>query len=177
VDQQISEATRSGNAGIRHRGGRPEPPLAPHLTALADSGPRAQPVAAPSSNSDDLRVAPPFAAPGMVLVAALSIATGYHWLHVLPDGSFRPTALLFALTAPPATFTLTRHVDARHVPGPRIVARLSAGMGLVLGLMVALDHNSTLSRVLGVTSLVLAVALAYLAFASERRRLPSAHND
>lgn len=177
VNQQFSAATRSGTAGARHGKGRCQPSLTAHPTVLADSGPRVQPVVTQSSNPDHIRVAPQFAAPGLVLVAALAIYTGYHCLHLFPSGSSRLTALLFALFAAPGTLALTRHVDAPQVPGARIVARISAGMGLILGLMVAVDHNSPFSRVLGVTSLVLAVALVSLAFASEHRQLPPAHND
>ena len=110
-------------------------------------------------------------------MAALAIFSGYHWLHLFPNGTSRPTALLFALVAVPATFALTRRVDAPQVPRARIVARVCAGIGLILSLVDAVDHRSPFSWVLGVTSLVLAIALVSLAFASERSRPPSAHND
>ena len=177
VDQQLSRATRNGTAGVRHGYERTEPFLTAHQTVLADWSPRVQQGAGRTSNAEHVRGAPKLAAPGLVLVAALAIPSGYHWLHLFPNGSFRPAALLFVLLATPATFALTRHLGAPEVPAARIVARVSAGMGLVLGRMVAVDPDSPLRRVLGVTSLVLAAALVSLAFASERRRLPSVHRD
>ena len=177
VNQQFSEVIHSGTIGIRHRFERAGSLLTTHPSVTADGGPRPLPATESSSPPDDSPETPRFAAPGLVLTAALAIVTGYHWLHLFPSGSFGPGAFLFALCAAPATFALTRHLDAPQVPGARIVARVSAGLGLILGLVVVVDHNSPLRRVLGVTSLILAVALVSLAFASERRRLPPAHHN
>jgi hypothetical protein len=156
VDEQFGEAIRSGTLGVRHGDGRVVP---------SDSGPRAR-----ARNADRDPGLPLFAAPGLVLLAALAIFAGYRWLNLFPNRSLQPTSLLFALAVAPATFALTRHVHAPQVPGTRVVARACAGTVLVLGLTVAVDHIALLSRVLGVTSLVLAVALVSLVVASERHR-------
>lgn len=174
MDLQFSKATHSGTGGFRHGHGRAEPSLTAQPTVQADGGPSVPLAATLTSHSDDRQVAPRLAAPGLVLVAAFAIIAGYHWLHLFPNGSTRPAALLFALLAAPATFALTRHVDAPRVPGARIVARVCAVIGLVLGFVEAVDHNSPCSWLLGVTSLVLAMALVCLAFASEHRRPPPA---
>jgi len=167
VDEQFSEAIRSGILGVQHGDGRAVP---------SDSGPRARPAARARIADRDPGL-PLFAAPGLVLLAALAIFAGYRWLNLFPNGSLRPTSLLFALAVAPATFALTRHVHAPQVPGARVVARACAGTVLVLGLTVAVDHIALLSRVLGVTSLVLAVALVSLVVASERHRRPAAPTD
>jgi len=177
VNQQFSEVAQSGTIGIRHRFGRTGSLPTAHSSVIADGGSRHLPATDVSSPPDDNPVTPRFAAPGLVLMAVLAIFTGYHWLHLFPNGSFRPVAVLFAIVAMPATFALTRHLIAPQVPGPRFVARVSATIGLILGLVVLVDGDSSLRWVLGVTSLVLAVALVSLAFASERRRLPPAHHN
>jgi len=174
MDLHLSEATHSGTAGLRHGHARAEPSLTAQPTVQADGGPPVPLVSALTSHSDHRQAAPRLAAPGLVLVAAFAIFAGYHWLHLFPNGSTRPTALLFALFAAPATFVLTRHVDAPQVPGARIVARVCAVIGLVLGFVEAVDHNSPSCWLLGVTSLVLAMALVCLAFASEHHRPPPA---
>jgi hypothetical protein len=57
------------------------------------------------------------------------------------------------------------------------VARVSAAVILVLGLVATFDHTTTLHRVLGSASLVLAVALVALVVGSERSRPLPDHTD
>ena len=107
----------------------------------------------------------------------MAIFEGYHWLHLFPNGSLRPTSLIFALLVVPATAALTRHADGRPEVWARGVALVAATMVLVLGLVVTLDRFAELSRVLGVISLVLAASLVFLVVASERGRRPLTRTD
>ena len=177
VNQRFDEMTDSGQVRVRNRvgGAGPAVPAQPFL--LADLPSRQAPTAAPSLDPDHRPGAPWFATPGLVLVAAFAIFTGYDWLHLFQGTSFRPTGLLFAVCVAPITFALSRHLDTPRIPRARIVARISADVVLVLGLMVVIDQNSPLRRALGVASLVLAISLVALAFASKRRRPPPAHHD
>jgi hypothetical protein len=176
VDQQLSEETRAGTADEGHGFERAGPTETTHPPAFVDCPPRTLPPAARSRIPDHHPVTPPYAVPGLVLLAASAIYTEYHWLHLFPDGSFRPIALFFALGAAPATWALTRHVDAPQVPRAKTLARAGAGIEFLLALIVAANHDSPLSRVLGVASLGLAVSLVTLAFGSERRRPPPTDN-
>ena len=142
---------------------------------------RRRPPARPVGNAGDHGTAawtpPSFAAPALVLVAALAIIVGYHWLHLIPNGPLRPTSIPFALVVAPATFALTRHVDAWRWGPARMVARVTAVLVLVLGLFLAGDRTTPFSRVLGATSLVLALSLLVLVIASELHRGSSSRSD
>jgi chromate transport protein ChrA len=70
----------------------------------------------------------------------------------------------------PATFVLTRHLTASRWPWARLVARVSASVVVILGLVTLFDHTRPVTRVLGLTSLVLAASIVILVVASERRR-------
>ena len=112
--------------------------------------------------------APPFAVPGMVLLAALAIFEGYQWLQIIPGGSLRPSGLLFAVAVVPATWWLTRHGIGRRVALLRRMAVASACAVPVIGIGVLVGHGTALHRCLGAVSLLLAVALLAIAAASER---------
>ena len=77
----------------------------------------------------------------------------------------------------PATVALTRHVEGQPAVWARRVALVTAVAVLVLGLVVAFERLPDLSRVLGVTSLVLASSLVFLVVASERGRQPLTRTD
>jgi len=118
-----------------------------------------------------------FAAPGLMVVAALAVLEGYSWLHLFPGTSYRSTSLLFVVCVVPVTVLLTRHVQGpRWIPAGR-VARAGAAVVLVLGSAAAVHHLAILDRALGVVSLVLAASLVSLAATSERRRQSPTHTD
>jgi len=121
---------------------------------------------------------PMFAAPALMVVAAVAILQGYYWLHLFPEPSFRSTSsMLFVVCVVPATVLLTRHVHGpRWIPAGR-VARAAAMVVLVLGSVAAFHHTPMLDRVLGVVSLVLAASLVSLVAASERRRQSPTRTD
>ncbi|HEY4929418.1 MAG TPA: hypothetical protein VIH95_09745 [Acidimicrobiales bacterium] len=144
-----------------------------HPAMLADRGPRSRPTETRDESSGRLSVERPFAAPGLILVAAVAIFEGYRWLHLVPDGLLRPTSVAFTLSVVPVTVALTRHVDAPTAAW----ARITAVVVLVLSLVVAIGHVTAISRVLGVTSLFLAGTLVFLVVASERHRQPPASTD
>ncbi len=117
---------------------------------------------------------PPVFAPALlVLVAAVAIFEGYHWLHLIPGGSERPSEILFLMGIVPVTAVLTRRLEG---PGPRALgwsARLlSAGL-LLLGIAEATGGNGLIIRALGMSSLALAgvlVALVLVVETAPRRR-------
>ena len=89
VNQKFGEVTFHHKVGVRNRAG-PSQPAQPSV--LADLGSPHLPAAARSHDPDNRPTAPRFAAPGLVLVAALAIFTGYDWLHLFRGASFRPPA-------------------------------------------------------------------------------------
>ena len=118
-----------------------------------------------------------FAAPALMVVAALAVVEGYNWLHLFPDASFRSTSLLFVVCVVPATVLLTRHVHGpRWIPVDQ-AARAGALVVLVLGSVATFHHLAILDRVLGVVSLLLAASLVSLVAASERRRQSPTRTD
>jgi hypothetical protein len=120
---------------------------------------------------------PMFAAPALMVVAAVAVLEGYNWLHLFPETSLRSTSLLFVVCVVPATVLLTRHVQGpRWIPADR-VARAGAVVVLVLGSIAAFHHTAILDRVLGVVSLLLAASLVSLVAASERRRQSPTRTD
>jgi hypothetical protein len=173
MDEQFSGGTRGVGLSRRHGGRSAVPTLTAHPAVLAERGPRSRPTEAREEPCGDVSVEPLFAAPGLILVAAVAIFEGYHWLHLVPDGLLRPTSVAFTLSVVPATVALTRHVDAPAV----VWARIAAVAILVLGLVVAIGHVTAIGRVLGVTSLFLAGTLVFLVVASERHRPPPARTD
>lgn len=144
-----------------------------HPAVLVDQGPRDQPPIETDTAVVVDHGSPLFAVPGLVLVAALAIFEAYHWLHLIPSGSARPTAILFLVGVVPVTVALTRRFDG---PAPGVLcalARLAAVMVLLLGLAELVVRDVPLTRVVGVTAVVLAGTLLVLAVASEageRRR-------
>jgi hypothetical protein len=173
MDEQLSGGTRGVGLSHRHAGGRAVPTLTAHPAVLADRGPRSRPTETPDESSGHESAEPLFAAPGLILFAAVAIFEGYRWLHLVPDGLLRPTSVAFTLSVVPVTVALTRHVDAPTAAW----ARIAAVVILVLGLVVAIGHVTAISRVLGVTSLFLAGTLVFLVVASERHRHPPASTD
>jgi len=110
---------------------------------------------------------PVFAAPGLVLVATLAIFEGYHWLHLIPDGPVRPTAVVLALVVVPATFALTQRISG---PGTGLVRLLARGCAVLLPMLwvvLLFVHDDLVSGMLGVVSLALALSLVALAVLSE----------
>jgi hypothetical protein len=116
----------------------------------------------------DARHDPPFAVPGLVLLAAVAIIEGYQWLRIIPGGSLRPSGLLFAVAVVPATWWLTGHGIGRWMAPLRRVALAGAGAVPVLGLFVLAGHGTALHQCLGAASLLLAVAVLAIAAVSER---------
>jgi hypothetical protein len=110
---------------------------------------------------------PPFAAPGLVLLAALAIYEGYHWLNLIPNVPVRPTAVVLALVIVPATYGLTRRVTGPGTPVLRIVARSCADLLPIVWIVSLIVHDTVVSGLLGGISLILAIALVALAAVSE----------
>jgi len=136
-------------------------------TGRADTVARTWPAAVGSEQGARAHTPPSFAAPALVLVAALAIILGYTCLHLMPDGRFWPTSLPFALVLAPATCALTWRPDEWRWGPVRSVIRVDSVLVLVLGLFAAGDRTALLNRVLGATSLFLAVSLMVLVVASE----------
>ena len=119
---------------------------------------------------------PLYAVPGMVLLAAVAIFVGYRCLQVIPGGSIRPSVLVFAVCAAPATVALTRHGAAGRSRFLRRCALALAAAVPLLGVILLLDRGLGWARVLGAASLLLAASLLALAAMSERRdRTASPH--
>jgi len=167
MDEQFTETTGSGTLTVGH-GFRGHLPRGTGRTTVgADGIPRTWPVGTPGRHREDAWTPPSFAAPALVLVAALATILGYHSLHLIPNGPLWPTSIPFALVVAPATFALTRHADAWRWGTARMVARVSSVLVLVFGLFLAGDHTTLFSQVLGATSLVLALSLMVLVVTSE----------
>jgi hypothetical protein len=116
-----------------------------------------------------------FAAPALVLLAAVAIFEGYLWLHLIPGGSLRPSGLLFAVGIVPVTFALTRG-DPDHRSRLCRLTRLCATPIPLLGMAFLVSHATPCARLLGAASLALAVSTLALTAASEyggTRRSPS----
>jgi hypothetical protein len=116
---------------------------------------------------------PAFAAPGLVLLAAVAVYAGYHWLRLIPSGAPRPTAIVLTVAVVPATYALTRHLSGRATGRVRSVARSCAVLLPALWIVLLVVHRGVVADVLGVVSLALAlssVALAGLAETGDHRR-------
>ncbi len=113
---------------------------------------------------------PLFAVPGLVLLAALSIYEGYHWLQIIPSGSLHQSGLLFAVVAVPATYGLTRDLTAGLVGFLRHLALVTSTAVPLLAGVVVVGHGAGWARVLGVASLLLAASVIALAAVTERDR-------
>jgi hypothetical protein len=109
---------------------------------------------------------PPFVAPGLVLLAAASLLEGYLWLHVIPVGPLRPSGLLFAAVAAPATYGLTRVVPVGTPSWLRRAALVCAAAVPLAGVLVVV-HTVSGERAFGIVSLALAAAILALAVLSE----------
>jgi len=115
---------------------------------------------------------PAFVQPVLVLVAALAIFEGYHWLNLIPTGSPRPTEVIFLAAVVPLTTGLTRRLEGAAPRSLCLTARLASVVLLFLGIPELIVSDVVLTRALGVTSLLLAgvlVALAVVAETAERR--------
>ena len=177
IDEHYTETTRNDTLTVGHGYRGPDPRGTTGTTVRADAVPRARPVSSAGQQGTAAYAPPSFAAPALVLVAALATILGYHSLHLIPNGPLWPTSIPFALIVAPATFGLTWHVDEWRWVSARMVARVSSVLVLVLGLFVAGDQTMVLSRVLGATSLVLALSLMVLVVASEHNRGSSTRID
>ncbi len=109
---------------------------------------------------------PLFAAPGLVLLATLTICAGYHLLRLIPT-SAPPMAVALAVVVVPATYLLTRHVSGPGTERVRTVARGCADLLPALWVVLLVVHDVDVADVLGVVSLVLALSLVVLAVLSE----------
>ena len=176
MDAQFTETKGSGTLTVGHGYRGPVPRGTVRTTVGADGVPRAGPVGSAGDHGTAAWTPPSFAAPALALVASLATILGYHCLHLIPNGPLWPTSIPFALVVTPATFALTRHVDAWWRPA-RMVARVTAVLVLVLGLFLAGDHTTLFSQVLGATSLALALSLMVLVIASELHRASSTRSD
>lgn len=177
VGETFGDATGSGTLRARRAYGPTVPHLTAHPAVLADERPRARAVDGSTDAEEHRERTPLFAAPFLILVAAMAIFEGYHWLQLFPKESLRPTSLIFALLVAPATFALTRHLPAPRLPWARRVARASSTVLPILAVVLAVQQVTAVSRVLGVASLVLALSLVVLVVDSERRRWPVAGSD
>ncbi len=122
----------------------------------------------PDSRDDQFLASPLFAAPALVLLAAVAIFEGYQWLHLIPDGSLRPSGMLFALVVVPIAYGLASLGSVGHTAALRRALVASAAVIPVLGTIVLVDHSVVCGRVLGVSSLVLATVAVALVVVSER---------
>ena len=170
MGEQFTETTGGGTLTVGHGYRGQLPRGTPRTTVGADGIPRSRPVGSAGDHGTAAPTPPSFAAPALMLVAALAIILGYHSLHLIPNGPLWPTSIPFALVVAPATFGLTRHADAWRWGPARTVARVSSVLVLVLGLFLAGDHTTLFSQVLGATSLVLALSLIVLVVACELHR-------
>jgi cytochrome bd-type quinol oxidase subunit 2 len=125
-------------------------------------------------------------APGLALLAAASVLSGYKWLGLIPTehptSSFhafsRPGAAIFAVMVIPLAALLTGPVTGPGDSRRRSMARWSvlAAAGSVVIATVALlaTHTPATHRLLGVVDLVLAVACVAALVAGERSVRPAA---
>jgi len=175
--RQFGETTKAQVVDASQDPARGEPrPLSAHPAVLADRGPRDRPPADPDVAFLMDHGSPLFAVPCLVLIAALAIFEGYHWLHLIPNGSTRPTAILFLLGVVPATVALTRRLEGPASGALCGAARIGSVAVLLLGITELIVRDVPLTRAVGVTSLALAGVLLGLAVASEvgeRRRTGS----
>ena len=111
---------------------------------------------------------PGYTAPTLILLAAVAIFEGYMWLHLIPDGSLRPSGLLFAVAVVPVTSALTRGDPGTGGRLGRVTRLCSVAIPL-LGVALLVSHATVWARLLGGVSLVFAVSALALAAASEHR--------
>ncbi len=117
-----------------------------------------------------------FAVPATVLLAALAIFEGYRWLHLIPDGSLRPTAVLFLAGVVPATVHLTHRIDCPLGAPLRRGACGLAALVLVLGVVALAAPELLFLQAVGCLTLALAAVLVVQAVAAESHARRSGTN-
>ena len=108
-----------------------------------------------------------------MLVAALAIFEGYHWLHLMPSESGLPTEVLFLVGVVPVTTALTRHLRGSVPRALCLTARAISVALVALGLVEATVGGMLVTRALGLSSLMLAgvlLTLTAVVETAERRR-------
>ncbi len=110
-----------------------------------------------------------FAAPALVLLAALSILQGYGWLHLVSNDSFHPPALVFVAVVFPLALFLTRPArGARRSLTEGLVA-LAAWLLLACSLLVSVVDRPPVDDVVGACDLLVALAAIVMVASSEWR--------
>lgn len=146
-------------------------PMAP-VVAL----PSLPPVASSEPAPTDTRPAAPalgwISAPALALLAAVAIFEGYRWLHLVPGRLSVSDTLLLAAVDVAIAFGLTSAAVWTHEGAVRRAARLGSCAFVGAALVVRVLEGPPTDRLLGTTSLVLAVAALCVAVPAGKRRRP-----
>ncbi len=111
-----------------------------------------------------------FRAPGLAVLAAVSVLEGYRWFGIITNGTSRPWAVVFAGLALVAALALTRTDKAgRRPPLHRLV--VSAAAVTTLATMAVLwNDGGWATTAIGITDLALASTALVALVAGERSR-------
>jgi hypothetical protein len=137
------------------------------------------PTIRPTRHRRDLLVG--LRSPGLAMVAAASVLSGYKWLGLIPVGRLtgslhafsRPGAAVFAGAVILLAALLTRPADRRRRSVARWSVLAAAGSVVAATVVLLVTHTPVAHRLLGAVDLVLAAACVGALVANERsiRRL------
>ncbi len=138
---------------------------APVLLPRSPTGGGPVPDAAPAASPASL-----FRAPGLALLAAMSVLEGYRWIGVIASGGSLPWAVVFAGVAVVGAPALTR-TDGRRARSAisRLVVAASAGVALATAVALS-NPEGWATAVLGIADLTLAGTALVALVAGERSR-------
>jgi hypothetical protein len=121
---------------------------------------------------------PTLRSPGLALLATVCLLEGYKWIGALPasDSRFsalvfsRPGALVFAVLVTALALGLTRSGGELRRSLPRAAVALASAVVMSASVVLAAATKAVTKDVVGLTDLVLAMALVGALVAGERRQ-------
>lgn len=157
----------------------PQPPVLLLERTGVESGPavdvgavahRSTTRSAASQVADPSGAASLFRAPGLALLAAVSVLEGYRWFGVITNEASRPWAVVFAMVAVVGALALTRRIGR---PRRSVLQRLVVATALAAALATALvlwNHDGWAAYANGTADLALAATALVTLVTGERSR-------
>jgi len=109
-------------------------------------------------------------APGLAMLAAVSVLEGYRWLGIIANGGSRPWTVVVAGLVLVAALALTRTDRGRHRPPLHRLVVSAAAVTALATVAVLLDDEGWATIAVGIADLTLASTAMVALVAGERSR-------